>query len=268
MKFLIFVCMQNCGGLGDRLKGVTEAFHVASQTNRSFAVHPKVFEGMLKIKEVYQTLPQCGNSETHEIMIDRADHHRLVQRSLSPQKCLYMSVNLLTKEPADKLDVILATIFHPARYRPFEHDYTAVHIRTGGNGDFKGIDPPRYKTDDVARFFSRVDPSKRVFLATDSKDVKQQARAKMATILTQNNLAVHIDRSPVSKDSDLSAVAKDFEALVNANCLVFGRSGFSEMALHFPGHSQNLSCSCKIPLNREETAICGEELARLNKWQD
>ena len=261
MKFLIFACMQMCGGLGDRLQGATEAYYIALQTNRSFVVLPTVFRGVVREKEKYTIQPQCGRSEAHLRIIDRVDSSRLLKMAMSPHKCLYVSVNMMSGAAGANIREILASIFYPARYRPYEGRYTAVHIRTGGNGDFKGIDPPRYAADDVNRFLGRVEGSSRLFLATDSKEVKERARGFISTVVTLDELAVHIDRSAVIKDSDLGTVAKDFGALVNADCLVFGRSGFSEMALNFPGSRHNLSCSCKIPLDRLEPAVCGSGLA-------
>ena len=109
-------------------------------------------------------------------------------------------------------------------------------------------------------FRSRVNTVGLVFLATDSQQIKHKAKQKFKTLKTINDISIHIDRSSINHTSDLTTTARDFEALVNANCLIFGRSGFSELALFFPGNNHNLTCSCKIPLKKTDSAVCGSQL--------
>lgn len=125
--------------------------------------------------------------------------------------------------------------------------YVGVHIRAGGNGT-SFIDPERFASLEEWQLFSdctklvrselkrkcRSQPS--VYVASDNEHAKQFMKGHGSDVHAAQVEIYHIDRSDMTLVHNLTsatdAVWAEFKVLMDATCLVVGRSGFSLLASH------------------------------------
>lgn len=128
------------------------------------------------------------------------------------------------------------------------HYYIGVHIRAGGNAtSFR--DPSRYGSVEDWKAFSdctrwiQTELARKcggrvpgVYVASDNNDAKVFLKQQVSDVHTAEVEIYHVDRSNTSLIHNLEAatdaVWADFKILMDATCLVVGRSGFSLLAMH------------------------------------
>ena len=125
--------------------------------------------------------------------------------------------------------------------------YVGVHVRAGGNGT-SFVDPNRHGSVDDWKAFSTCTtlmqaeltrkcgslPS--VYVASDNDEAKRYLQEHGSDVHASNVEIYHIDRSNATLIRNLTsasdAVWADFKILMDATCLVVGKSGFSLLAMH------------------------------------
>jgi len=127
-----------------------------------------------------------------------------------------------------------------ARVTGFEgslDSYVAVHIRTGGHwGDGKRHDPAN---DEFAECAKRVvkrmsaGAALSVYVASDDHNAKMSLQQKVPGAVFDPVLPFHIDKSGRGLDAQEKFLETwaEFMILSRADCLVYSRSGFSEVAV-------------------------------------
>jgi hypothetical protein len=132
---------------------------------------------------------------------------------------------------------------------PINPDYfVGVHIRTGGNTS-TFIDPFRHSTKKDLELFAtctkfvqqeltaKCGTTPGVYVASDNDDAKAYMMANGGSNVYASPVETyHIDKSNITLLQNFTlasdAIWGDFKALMDATCLVVGRSGFSYLSQH------------------------------------
>lgn len=246
MRALVYMCISSCGGLGDRLKGIVHSYLASKETNRTFFIHaPSTFDNRIRSAGLVfwnATIPSlCRIAMQHPINdIDRRKNGRLDREAAGPASCIAVRVNQDWHTYAEQKKA-LSELFAPFE-RPSQA-YAAIHLRTGGNGDFSGIDPDRDTIKDGLAMLSKLDSTwDTVHIISDSLAAKvrlaTECRKTHANCVYQTSKSRHIDRQTTSADQ-LLQVWDDFRDIAGASVVVRSISGFSKMASFWPKYRGN-----------------------------
>ena len=255
-RYLVYTCRPPtwCGGLGDRIKGVLAVFSACAGNNRQFLIDaPGTFDSFQPARINWALpLPEACLQQS-AVQLDLIDANTRGKQTLNEAAkgnipCIKVNINELY-EPAANWKAALTQLFRPAD-AAVSPPYTALHVRTGGNGDFRGIDPPRLSVASVAWFVRRARPGAPVVIVSDSLAVKARAshlcRLRNLQCTYSQSRSVHIDRQKHT-ESDMLNTWRDFFTLVHSTCLLRSQSGFSEMATVWPGSRVLPNCSAVFP---------------------
>lgn len=250
LRIIVYTCFHSCGGLGDRLNGITAALAVSLATRREFRIHAPATTAALTPADIRWDLPIPPSCHpVHVIDQGKSGYSKFLKLASSDIACIRVRIN---QYYGDKQSQLLKQLFRPLPRSSAAPPYAAIHIRTGGNGDFKGFDPARYNISDIPRFLAPlIEWTGTVYIASDSSLVKSASliacRKRNLTCVHSVHRARHIDREKVTV-ADIQNTWDEFFMLAQAHCLVYSQSGFSELALLWPGNAINASCSLQIKL--------------------
>lgn len=245
-RLIIYTCVTMCGGLGDRINGVTTVYETSIATNRSFRIHSPFFKRVTPSRWMIERVPKCKHIDIMDR--GRSGFALLTRHAKGRVKCLVVRCN---QYKGNQQALLLKNIFNPVKHQPgLPEEYVAIHFRSGGYGEFKSFDPPRYNTTDIPRFMKHVlDTNHSVYVASDSTRMKRVILNSCAyhgiKCMHTDQTPKHVDRQHVTQKDHLF-VWDEYFALVGARCLVYGYSGFAFTAFNWPGSLLNRNCSVYV----------------------
>lgn len=240
MRAIVYVCVHWCGGLGDRLNGLMGTYDTSRKTSRDFYVHAPTTFGydFIGAKWTKSIPSECASAIAHpHSFIDKHPKNvlHLAQGSI-PCVAVRTNVNYLSwLERKAVLKMLFASI-------AIKKNYSAVHLRTGGNGDYKGLDSPRDTVENGLALRNSLPTDRPINIVSDSVSAKKELARGCDVCTFDKRPGRHVDRQRVSK-KDVEFVWKEFFILAGATCIAHSRSGFSEIAVIWPGSPFSASCS-------------------------
>eukprot|EP00039_Didymoeca_costata_P001421 m.52377 g.52377 ORF g.52377 m.52377 type:complete len:618 (+) comp10788_c0_seq1:364-2217(+) len=260
---IVYHCSKTttCGGLGDQIAGMAAAYHAAKLTNRKFFIVSDSAKFLKPASVPWNNIPPCHCVEMGLIDNFQEGFDKLVQHAKGEVRCLQVHINQHYASGTVHRE-LLKELFQPPDYNlpGLVRPYAAVHVRTGSHGDFKNKndDPPRYEIKDLDKFLAPIFKkgwAHNVFLATDSEEVKHEAKKRIPDIRTFDGEAKHLDKEPTIDDTGIEKIWNEFFTLVNSDFLVFGRSGYGEQAWFFPSQSNNRGFVQIAPFHDDNTPL-------------
>jgi hypothetical protein len=211
---------------------------VSKQTNRQFYIHaPTTFDSEIApARGMHWNAslpPECNISGA----IDAVDkpHTKFYAAAHGKAPCVAVRINQDEHDDQKKKEA-LSELFAPLR-RP-KRNYAALHLRTGGNCAYAGIDPGRDTMDDGIDMLGRLIKLKlEIHIVSDCLLYKTRLASQctrwQATCFYRAGTSRHIDRQKTTR-AELSTVWDDFRVLARASKLEHSRSGFSAVAAMWP----------------------------------
>jgi len=249
IRSLMFVCVKGCGGIGDRLKGIIGAYDISKRTNRDFYVYaPNTFPEDYGGSNWNKNIPyECKVSLRFALRmnIDKPAH-KVLKIAKRSSRCIAVRTNTHMLSSREEQRKLLKELFRPMPQS--SETYAAIHLRTGGYGDYKGLDPPRDAIDRGYVLIKALPQNMPIHIVSDSVEAKTELQKACLSCLSDKDAAKHVDRQTVTK-RDIAFVWKDFFLLAGATCIAHSRSGFSEVATMWPGSQFNASCSSHFAAN-------------------
>ncbi|CAC5374015.1 unnamed protein product [Mytilus coruscus] len=248
-KLLVYECAGICGGLGDREKGILSAFLLSLLTQPSVSQAKSKGFLMVNYIDAHGNLPQSfenlrGYDIWKEHVVFIHVNIRLNNRIMSHPIARETIPWILTSPP----ELVMSQLWH-ALFKPeaallthlnnfiknctlnSKRKLVAVHIRTR----FLQKDLSAHVKNIFAFLDNYNDKSNfTLYIASDSEDIKNQARKRYLNFASLNRHVVHIDKTNDACDGMYTAI---FEQLVlsRADVLVMTQSGFSRMAAYIRG---------------------------------
>ena len=236
------MCVNLCGGLGDRLKGLMGTYDTSRKTNRDFYVYaPTTFTYDLIGARWNKSIPSfCENSIANPYYFIDKDPKHVVELAQSSIPCVAVRTNRDYLSWRER-KAVLKNLFAPISIK---RNYSAVHLRTGGHGDYKGIDPPRDTVKMGMALVNSLPMDKLIYIVSDSMSAKKALATGCDLCTFIKKSGRHVDRQRVSRE-DVKFVWKEFLILAGATCIAHSCSGFSELATIWPGSPFTASCSSR-----------------------
>ncbi|KAK3099795.1 hypothetical protein FSP39_009727 [Pinctada imbricata] len=281
-KFLIYKCVSSCGGLGDRLRGIVNSYVMARITGRTFGIIHKVPCELSKFlkpnKYDWRIDPKHFRNKSSKVY-SVMDSFKLPSKNMTSyfkEDVVYFKTNTdITKHLRMQLDVPertpwltrlttadiyrsvllhLFTLNDHLRRKMSEFNSKFVqgnrtvcaHFRAGKNPTIPN-DVPRNvgSRDKLWKFLSRFDkPGNVIYVASDSTDVKAEAKAKFPKrLINIEGKIVHTDRGKDDRDCHgFQLTVLEHALLTSCDVLFLTISGYGRTAGFMRGHSRNMYC--------------------------
>lgn len=247
MRALVFVCVHWCGGLGDRLTGIINSYIVSKESHRQFYIFaPTTFDNLVEPAQGTNwnaSLPPACDTRHAINAIDSKNYSTLHAAAHGKAPCVTVRINVDNQHSVQERKQALSELFAPIQ--PPEHNYSVLHLRTGGNCAYRGIDPARDTIDKGITMLKRLTQLKLpIYIVSDCLQAKEllasQCRVRQVECVYRKGSSRHIDRQKTSP-SDLANIWSDFRVIARAAAVERSRSGFSAVAAIWPlaeTHSQ------------------------------
>ncbi|KAK3585957.1 hypothetical protein CHS0354_038500 [Potamilus streckersoni] len=280
-KYLIYICSSECGGWGDRIKGIVTSYLLSVISNRTFGINitfPCQLNQFLIPNLVNWDFTLAENELFSVCDLDYITNHEDIQEKIQniefsqyKDSVIYVRINqdwidqlrkhivLRTIVPqmqsefySDVIRVIYFALFKPSntlrenienfiQNNVGNKKLACFHARTGVGEN------TRYNIDEfesVWSFLAEFDISGeyKIFLTSDNKDIAKLARSRFGSNLVRiDHEVTHIDKD-ISCDGFLATLS-DHGILMRCDVLALTASGFSYQAAHLRQTSQLTVCT-------------------------